>query len=268
MRYRWTTLSIFLLLFQGCSALTDSSTSWDKTDFSKEGISLTIEEHHDPSIGSDPRPALVVKTNERYECANYGIEYHHGTSEETFDLQLLGVIPPEICLTAMGPATTRVPLPESTESWELSIWTGSEQDRYNLQIFEDRVEIETLDADFSELEESRYYLKPEHSLHLQCTTKESSLNTCEGFEEWFVEQLSLTSFEFPENGVNPYHPSESSDNTLRIHRFYTHPEDLSFEEIESHLETYIQENDWDEKTSWIRIFNWKNKRAFSSDYME
>lgn len=268
MRYRWATLSIFLLLFQGCSTLTDSSTSWEKTDFSEEGISLTIEEHHDPPIGSEPRPVLVVKTVERFGCFNYGIEYHQVANENEIDLQLLGVLPREICLTAIGPATTRIPLPENSGNRDLRIWDASAMDHCQLRIREDRLELSPSDTSFSELDNERFYRKPEHSLYLQCTTKESSLSSCEAFEEWFTDQLSLDSYEFPTDGVNPYHPSDSSGNTLRINRFYTHSDGLSFQEVESRLETYIQENEWDERTSWIRIYNWKNERVFSSEFME
>ncbi|MEX1212563.1 MAG: hypothetical protein WEA36_06945 [Balneolaceae bacterium] len=277
-----------LLLLQGCSALTDSDTEWETTDFTDEGITLSLVEYYSPhpNVGNvqfdpnnpldfeqipRPQPALKINADTQYGCANYGLKFYHGWSEDQFDVQLVGVDPPEICLyyfQTIGYSSALVPLPERTGSWNLSIWSESEEDRYRLRIFDDHVELETIEADYSELQESRYYLRPENSIYLHCATKESTLKACETFKSWLEEQLFLDPHQFPTDGVNSYFPSNSSGNARVMNRFYTHPENISFSEIRTRLETYIQENDWDEMTSWIRIYNWEYNRVFSSEFME
>ncbi len=52
--------------------------------------------------------ALLMKTVQEYECANYQIEYDYAHQAEKRIVELKGIILPSMCLTAFGPATAFV----------------------------------------------------------------------------------------------------------------------------------------------------------------
>lgn len=77
------------------------------------------------TIGSAQRTMkLYCSTEKNYPCFNYSINYSLSTNNEVIIIDFIGVVEPEVCATAMGPASASIDLgtvPNGTYNFEISV---------------------------------------------------------------------------------------------------------------------------------------------------
>ncbi len=96
---------------------------------------------------------LLLKTEKIYSCANFGIKSALSFKNGKIALKLLGIDRDEICLTALGPATSRIPLNIISDNFEFDINYLAETDKYLSKISDLNVLVQTVNASFSSYQE-------------------------------------------------------------------------------------------------------------------
>jgi len=95
---------------------------------------------------------LYLKTDEFYSCCNYEIVWNDEIISGVFNVNLRSIYVPEICLTALGPATTEIPWDFSTGEFNLSFTHVSAIDSYHVVISDSSIVVTPINTSFT-----RYY---------------------------------------------------------------------------------------------------------------
>ncbi len=119
-------------------------------DATPEGGLLTFEVREVNWDPPTPRIVLFVSDDQTYPCFNYLIENELSIQDHTIRVAMSGdVKAPNICLTAIGPAQIRSPLPITQGTYALQFVRGGLTDRYTVTITATTIEIRTLEAHFT-----------------------------------------------------------------------------------------------------------------------
>ena len=140
-----------ILLLIGCSNPGNKNDITPDDVFPFEGKLLINISRMDAPKDSDTLNALIhLQTEEEYGCYNYLIEYTIQFGKNDF-LITLGrvVIPGVICLTAIGPANTRIPIGLQPGSYSMTIGKEPIWDVYELEISDESISLIPVDTTFS-----------------------------------------------------------------------------------------------------------------------
>ncbi|MGE5803112.1 MAG: hypothetical protein ACM358_12745 [Gemmatimonadota bacterium] len=115
-----------------------------------EGGLLTFEVREVDWDPPTPRIVLFVSNDETYPCLNYRIENELTVDNHSILVAMSGAVtPPTVCLTAIGPAQIRSPLPIADGTYTLEFVRGGVTDRYTLTVTVSAIHIATLDSHFT-----------------------------------------------------------------------------------------------------------------------
>lgn len=115
---------------------------------------------------------LSVSTEKIFPCSNYGIKHSIITKDNTIKVILGGITKPNICLTALGPASfISEDLSLGIGAYTLEFHSKDKIDKYSVKVSKESVTIETIEKTFSKTEQIEIDLLPENLLWADCFYK-------------------------------------------------------------------------------------------------
>jgi hypothetical protein len=98
-----------------------------------------------------PRYYLSMYTQHIYGCSNFEIKADLRATRRLLEVAVEGIHAPDICLTALGPATAHFDLPLRRGAYRLHFIHRGARDRYVVQVSDRGVRIVTLTSEFTAL---------------------------------------------------------------------------------------------------------------------
>jgi hypothetical protein len=149
----------------------------------------------------DPAIYLQLVSTSAFPCYNYYFPTS-STISATVRVEVGEPVRPNLCLTAVGPARSRVRLPigEGVFSLELVTWLGT--DLYQLTVLPDKVELTPVATSVTKPAFTRVYRYPRDSLVFYCSGPD-----CYRVLDDLESGVPLNEIIFPGDGLSPYPPA-------------------------------------------------------------
>lgn len=217
-------LSLFLALV---SCQTTSIGNENKHENISSNLSLTILERTlDFQVGP-PSLLLEISTSEDYPCSNYQIATSKELVDGTLRIEVHGIENLEICLTAIGPASTITPLEEEFD--QLIISHQGIENEFLISIEDDVISLQPLLQLNSFFTYDTYHRLRENSFAFFCNSSADNQEVCTDFVKFMRESFTVESFSLPASGRNPYVEVASgySQNSSSQYFTFQHGNDLN-----------------------------------------
>jgi hypothetical protein len=211
-----------------------------------------------------PDMKLFIKTQNSFGCINFGIAIDNFMSNNTLILRFDHIIQSNICLTAIGPATTYADLPENIDS--LILINGHSIDGYLVSVTKEVIAIKSINSSFSLLTQNRakIFRYPENTFSYEC---EMSLNETNIFNEFLKilnDNLSITEFNFNGEGYKPYGQNYIENSRQSLNKYFHYDNELEFGRAGELLKNFVLSKNLNKNTSaYISLTSWNNKKYLS-----
>ena len=219
-------------------------------------INFMPEEIYSINEVQEPQLKLKLITEEIYPCINYGIATTEFTNANELIIRFDGLAEPEVCLTAIGPATSYVDLPENIN--KITFINGSITDRYSIEITQEKVIIEPFETNFTKLMYTKTFRIPENSFAYVCGTNTNNSEIYTDFLTILEQNSNFTAFEFNGAGRIPY--PENSDGHWVNHpsKYFRYTNIEEFYNLENTLDDFLKNVIEENSGVTISINAWNN----------
>lgn len=176
------------------------------------GVSFGIIEtyrFHESGVG-EPELALFLETEESYGCVNYSLDLDLEMDEGDVSVTLFGVNEPEMCLTAIGPAFSYLPLPVSEGDLTLHFHFAGQRDFFQASISEVSIATSPRNGQFTRRQEALLWRYPPRSFALVCDAERWGEEVCTELKASLQTAMDLSEVSFSGEGRNPY-PTDSEE---------------------------------------------------------
>lgn len=134
-------------------------------------IIFSIQEGYpNPDSISEPSIMLLMVTEKTYPCYNWSIISEITVQDNKILIDVLGIYVPEICLTALGPATSTSFLDISEGKYLLYFSYREVMDRYVLTVTDSSIEITGDASQFTKPKCKLFWRYPPNSFVYLCKT--------------------------------------------------------------------------------------------------
>lgn len=257
---------VILVILVGCEINPDFTTEDYTAYFSDENISTQIEfypvELYE-NYNEQGRPILKIKfsTSEIYPCSNYQVAYSQFVNGNELIVRFDKIHKPEICLTALGPATAYIDLPENTKT--LILINGNTIDRYSMEITKKKISVSVLVNNFTSILHKSTFRYPENTFAFVCGTNLDNTHLYNDFITLLVEGTSVTEYIFEGDGRIPYPESSSGHWSDNPSRFFRYENEADFDKAGELLKSFTLENITPNDGVGMYLTSWDNRKFMS-----
>jgi len=255
---------ISVVTLTNCDLLDDNrSTDYNLLPVEGKYLFKITEEYEHLNQESNPEIFLTLTTEKIYGCCNYGISTDCEITNKKVEIDILGIIMPDICLTALGPAGQIIRLPLSNKIYSLKLSGENFVDYYSVNITDSSISISEDSTNHTKPIISHFWRYPPNSFVYLFGSTFSDSSLARDFLDTLMQIVDIDEFEFPEYGEIPY-PRISQGHywDMPARYFYYNSED-DFEMIESILRNFKENYIKDKEGISIILQNWRGK-AFRS----
>lgn len=253
---------IYLILSNGCEYL---SSDPDYKKLPIEGnLSFNISESYvDYNKAGLPVIFFSLKTEKIYGCFNYQIITDITSSGDNVDVNILGIEATNICLTALGPASSRTEIDLPDGSYNLKIHSADFSDSYNLSVTDKSINIDGNNHTGTKPLHRINWRYPKNSFAYMCGTLTQDSSICNDFLDTLESKIDLQEFTFPDSGKIPYPAGSAGHYYDMPAKYFYYQSELEFNKIESILRDYKEKYLSNKMGYGISIINWVNKSVYS-----
>jgi hypothetical protein len=214
-------------------------------------------------LAGRPRIILEMRTEKIYGCCNNRIISEITRSGSYITVNLKGILVPEVCLTALGPAGSRdfLDLPEGVYSLNLLRW--SSPDKYTLTVRKEAIEVVPGLTTWTAPDWTAFWRYPENSFAYYCGTMTETSWICDDFLVRLLGEIDLEEFRFPDYGQIPYSPSSQGHYYDAPARFFRYQTEDDFHKAGEILAAYSREVTSGREGTGLCLENWENKHYCS-----
>lgn len=255
------------MFITACEELNNSN-NIDYTNYIGESSIITDidfyprELYENSNVIDTPVLKLYFITATGFACINYSISISSFFEDNELILRFDSITQSDVCLTAAGPASAYMDLPENIES--LILINGNSIDRYQLEITDEKVIINSLDTSFSNLKYSTIFRYPENTFVYECSMDTSETNMYYDFLEILTDNLSIAGYNFPDEGEKPYAESYTEYNRKSLVKYFQYETEEEFNKAGELLNKFVSENNINQNTSiYISLTSWNNQKYLS-----
>jgi hypothetical protein len=221
------------------------------------------EQHENYYEISDPEIYILLKTEKIYPCYNYSVATSLNIDRNRIDVAIHGIYIPEICLTALGPATGRIKLDIPVGIYRLFIRSTYFADEYSLIVESNSIRLEEVSSNNTRMEFSLYHRYPEKSFVYLCGTTLEDTALCRMFIDTVASVIDISRFEFPESGVIPYPEISQGYYYNMPAKYFIYQTESDYDRIDEILQSFKAAYIRDKQGIGISTVNWRNKTFFS-----
>jgi hypothetical protein len=224
-------------------------------------INFMPEEIYTTNETEEPVLKLKLVTSEIFPCINYGISTTEFINDNELIVRFEQIIGPELCLTAIGPATSYIELPQSTN--KVTFLNGSLIDEYSIEINEQKVSITLIENNFTTSLYDKTFRLPENSFAYVCGTNTNNTNIYTDFSAIIAQNLDFIEFEFDGEGRIPY--PETTDGNWVNHpsKYYKYTDSDEFNNMADTMNDYSSLSIEENSGVTISIYSWNNIQFYS-----
>ena len=230
---------------------------------------LVVQPVDQLQIGGDvgpPVPTLLIQTERIYPCVNIPLDLDVRQSDGSISITVLGAIDQELCLTALGPATARVPLEVPNGVHRLRIVHDGKTDLYDLTLADDRIRLDSVATSVTRVPEALAWRRPPHSFAYACGTYTGDEALCEDFRARLEAAVPLERIEAPSEGVWPYSLQAGGYYYNPPSIFYQARSDADFETAKETLRQFSVEVLRDYRGDGLSLSAWDGDFGYSWIY--
>lgn len=243
--------------------VTFASTACFKMDMKLEdienGINFSLVELYE-GLDSRPIPALILYTNDEYDCGNNAIYQNVWSTETSMEIEIEGYKETSNCVNTSGPATSIIPIYAENGSYDLNIKYDSHTDKYAFHQSDDALEVHQLGGfSFSQPNYETFWRYPEKSFAVLVGTSEENENLYTKVIEELKNEFEIREIHFPESGETPYLKSLDSYNTNHPAKYFKYESEEDYLHFGNFIRNFGYENITDYNENKVVIVNWLNK---------
>lgn len=219
---------------------------------------LRFVEQHEiaPEAPDVPKLFFTMRTKKNFGCSGYRIRHEVERTNDQVVVQILGIKGPEgNCSAVVAPASARFKLPLDLGTYTLMLVNGEIRDEYTVTVTNQRVEVKTVDAGWTEPTATLHWRYPSDSFAYYCGTTQETTALCADFEGR-LQDLPITRIEVPEEGEWPYRLQSKGYKFDAPALFYRYPDEATWEEIKARLRTFTQERIRNRDGIGLEVENW------------
>jgi hypothetical protein len=251
-------ISILLLFLNACDIVDDDNYG-TMTPLDSKIKFKVVESYEDYQSTSVPEIFIDMVTEKEYPCCNYGISTYSRFENRKVIVDIKGIYKPDICLTAFGPANTRVKLGYLKGVYEIELNGDSFTDNYNLLISDSLIILDGNGSAKTEPAAYFIYRYPHNSFAYAWSRGVPDSLFCLGFIDTLKSVISLNEFTFSNVAEIPYFQKPSQYESVS---YYYYENESDFNKISSVMKSYKQAHFPNDEV-YVSIYSWKNKRILS-----
>jgi hypothetical protein len=224
-------------------------------------INFMPEEIYITNEIQEPVLKLKLITSEIFPCINCGLSTTKFINGHELIVRFEKIIEPELCLTAFGPATSYVELPQNTN--QVTFINGSVIDKYSIDINEQKVSVTLIENNFTNSLYDKTFMIPENSFAYVCGTNTNNTNIYTDFSAIIEQNSGFIEFEFEGEGRIPY--PETTDGNWVNHpsKYYKYTDSETFNNLANIMNAYSSQNIEENSGVTISIYSWNNIKFYS-----
>lgn len=224
-------------------------------------INFMAEEIYTTNETQEPVLKLKLITSEIYPCINYGLSTTEFINGNELIVRFEQIIEPELCLTAFGPATAYIELPENTN--KVTFLNGGVIDKYFIDINDQKISITLIENNFTTSLHDKTFRFPENSFAYVCGTNTNNTNIYTDFSTIIEQNPSFTEFEFEGEGRIPYPETTNGNWVNHPPKYYKYSDSVEFNNLANIMNYYSSENIEENSGVTISIYSWNNIKFYS-----
>jgi hypothetical protein len=259
-------LTLISIILSGCSSndeinLVDPEYSGYIIEKSiATNINFMPEEIYTTYQAQEPLLKLRLITSEIFPCINYEISTTEFIKGNELIIRFEEIIESVVCLTAIGPATSYVELPENIT--KITFINGNTIDKYAVEINQQKITVTPIENNFTTSLYNKTFRIPENSFAYNCGTNTNNTNIYTDFLEILEETPDFIEFEFEGEGRIPY-PSSGGGWVSHPSKYYKYSDSEEFNNLANVLNDYSSENIEENSGVTISIYGWNNIKFYS-----
>ncbi|MHB1688061.1 MAG: hypothetical protein ACYCVH_11890 [Ignavibacteriaceae bacterium] len=256
--------AIFLLvLLNGCNNSSLDSNNATLTPIDSKILFDVSESYDNYNVGTPPRLYLTLSTEKAYGCSNFSIVTSVQINNNNLFVRLSGVSEPNICLTALGPATSRTKIDLADGDYSLQIIYPGFKDKYSLTISDSNVLING-DSTANTKPRNRIILRyPKNSFAYLCGTLLSDSSIYNNFLDTLRSKINIVEFHFPLEGKIPYPTALGGSYYDPPARYFYYKTESDFDQAADILKQYKDKYLNGKDGYGISLINWLGKQINS-----
>lgn len=250
-----------VMLSSGCNITHKTHVKQEPIDGKVEfGISELYENYDVPS---HPQIFLSLKTQKIYGCMNYQVANTTTIKNGTVDVRISGVIIPEICLTALGPATAKTNLNLPNGNYKLVLHSSNFSNSYNITVTDRSISIDPSSYPETQPLYRLYWRYPSNSFVYMCGTLTQDSTICTDFLDTLKSKIDIQEFVFPDSGKIPYPRASDGHYYDMPAKYFYYKNETDFDKIGEIMKGYKVKYLSNKTGYGISVINWMNKSFYS-----
>ncbi|SFC94585.1 hypothetical protein SAMN04487907_1213 [Zunongwangia mangrovi] len=217
---------------------------------------MPIEIYNNSNISEDPDLKLKLITEEIFPCINYSIITSQSIEKNELRIRMEKISSPEICLTALGPATSYIDLQENIN--EITFINGHTIDKYSISINQEKISINLIESNFTNLLFEKTFRYPENTFAYVGGTNTDNTEIYQDFLEILIGNPNFTQFNFEGEGRIPYPIHSDGHWVNQPSKYFKYTDYEEFENLKSILENFSDENIEENSGVSLSIYGWDN----------
>ncbi len=224
-------------------------------------INFMAEEIYTTNETQEPVLKLKLITSKAFPCINYKLATTEFINANELIVRFEQIIKPELCLTAIGPATSYIELPENIN--KITFLNGSVIDKYSIDINKQKIALTLIERNFTSSLYNKTFRIPENSFAYVCGTNTNNTNIYTDFSAILEQNPDFIEFSFEGEGRIPY--PETTDGNWVNHpsKYYKYTKSLEFKNLANVLNEYSSKNIEENSGVAISIISWNNIKFYS-----
>jgi len=252
-------LCYFMILFFSCTFIN----GYNNLPIEGE-IYIYPEEGYEEIEPCVPSVYISFSSEKEYNYCNYIIDVEKKIRGDTLLLTVNGVIAPDVGLTALGPARASVVIENSIDFRFIKVQIKDEFSLYSADLNSAYINIHKINVDtITSAKYEKYFRHPVNSFFVRISSDSTAGSRCTDFITALKEDLSITEFSFPEDGINPYTglAGNESNMTSDYLYFFKYDEDGVFDQSGSLLASFDVDSS---EIYQILLKSWKNAEYYKT----
>jgi hypothetical protein len=251
-----------LLFFSvSCGLLNEDNGNYDP-NVGRVSFRVT-EGHYFYDAVKDPEIGLTMRTEKIYGCINYSIVHQVERSGNIISVRLQSIYIPEICLTAIGPASGYSTLDLTPGSYRLKFISGTAIDEFQLNVTDTSLTVTGSDTAFAVPSERMAWRLPRRSFVYLCGSMTTNTWVCSDFLDTLRLSGRFTEITIPDTGWSPYPRSPDGYWFNSPAHYFRYATEADFDSAGAMLTRYVAARLRSEQGIGLSLLNWRNKHFYS-----
>ena len=251
-----------IFIFFGCDTV-DNGGGPSYGKFESRTNFRIFESYINGQSGEPPQIYIWLSSEKIYPCMNYAYSVNVRASSSAVDMFLNGIIEPNICLTALGPATYTTRLGFTSGLHNLTFYSAVFEDKYVVLVTDSSIVISGNPTENTKPISTLYWRYPKNSFVYLCGTLTEDSSLAYDFLDTLKTHLNIKEFKFPDTGGIPYPRSSSGYYYNMPAKYFTYSDESQFTKAGELLTDFTNKVLKDKSGAGISLTNWLNVNYYS-----